>query len=71
MESELSSSVSVDDMSMNFEDLSDKSGAVVKEGVLMIRNIQKTNEGTFMCKVENGVGSELTAIIKVRILGKA
>lgn len=41
----------------------------VEEGTLSINNIQKTNEGHYLCEAGNGIGSGLSAVIMVSVQG--
>lgn len=41
----------------------------VEDGTLMINNIQKTNEGYYLCEAFNGIGSGLSAVILVSVQG--
>lgn len=36
----------------------------------MINNIQKTNEGYYLCEAVNGIGSGLSAVILISVQGK-
>lgn len=42
----------------------------VEDGTLMINNIQKTNEGYYLCEAVNGIGSGLSAVIMISVQGK-
>lgn len=42
----------------------------VEDGTLMINNIQKTNEGYYLCEAVNGIGSGLSAVILISVQGK-
>lgn len=42
----------------------------VEDGTLSISNIQKTNEGYYLCEAVNGIGSGLSAVILVSVQGK-
>ncbi|XP_052739475.1 cell adhesion molecule Dscam2 isoform X15 [Bicyclus anynana] len=39
----------------------------VEDGTLMIANIQKTNEGYYLCEAVNGIGSGLSAVILISV----
>ncbi|VEN53579.1 unnamed protein product [Callosobruchus maculatus] len=39
----------------------------VEDGTLMINNIQKTNEGYYLCEANNGIGSGLSAVILISV----
>ncbi|XP_031351172.1 Down syndrome cell adhesion molecule-like protein Dscam2 isoform X16 [Photinus pyralis] len=39
----------------------------VEEGTLMINNIQKNNEGYYLCEAVNGIGSGLSAVILISV----
>ncbi|XP_076265884.1 Down syndrome cell adhesion molecule 1 isoform X17 [Rhynchophorus ferrugineus] len=39
----------------------------VEDGTLMINNIQKTNEGYYLCEAVNGIGSGLSAVILISV----
>lgn len=41
----------------------------VEDGTLMINNIQKTNEGYYLCEAVNGIGSGLSAVILISVQG--
>lgn len=41
----------------------------VEDGTLMINNIQKTNEGYYLCEAVNGIGSGLSAVIMISVQG--
>lgn len=41
----------------------------VDEGTLSIDNIQKTNEGYYLCEAINGIGSGLSAVILISVQG--
>ncbi|KAL7294790.1 hypothetical protein TKK_0011722 [Trichogramma kaykai] len=49
------------DLKMNNADIS------VEDGTLMINNIQKTNEGYYLCEAVNGIGSGLSAVILISV----
>lgn len=36
----------------------------------MINNIQKSNEGYYLCEAVNGIGSGLSAVILISVQGK-
>lgn len=36
----------------------------------MINNIQKTNEGYYLCEAVNGIGSGLSAVILISVQGE-
>ena len=42
----------------------------MEEGALEIHNIQKTNEGYYLCEAVNGIGSGLSAVILISVQGK-
>lgn len=42
----------------------------VEDGTLSISNIQKTNEGYYLCEAVNGIGSGLSAVILISVQGK-
>lgn len=42
----------------------------VEDGALNIANIQKTNEGYYLCEAVNGIGSGLSAVILISVQGK-
>lgn len=42
----------------------------VEDGTLMINNIQKNNEGYYLCEAVNGIGSGLSAVILISVQGK-
>lgn len=41
----------------------------VEDGTLMINNIQKNNEGYYLCEAVNGIGSGLSAVILISVQG--
>jgi hypothetical protein len=41
----------------------------VEDGTLTINNIQKTNEGYYLCEAVNGIGSGLSAVILISVQG--
>jgi len=41
----------------------------VEDGTLSINNIQKTNEGYYLCEAVNGIGSGLSAVILISVQG--
>lgn len=41
----------------------------VEDGTLIINNIQKTNEGYYLCEAVNGIGSGLSAVILINVQG--
>lgn len=41
----------------------------VEDGTLMINNIQKTNEGYYLCEAVNGIGSGLSAVVLISVQG--
>ncbi|XP_031786534.1 Down syndrome cell adhesion molecule-like protein Dscam2 isoform X10 [Nasonia vitripennis] len=49
------------DLKLNNPDIS------VEDGTLMINNIQKTNEGYYLCEAVNGIGSGLSAVILISV----
>lgn len=52
------------DLKLNNPDIS------IEDGTLMINNIQKTNEGYYLCEAVNGIGSGLSAVILISVQGK-
>lgn len=42
----------------------------VEDGTLSINNIQKTNEGYYLCEAVNGIGAGLSAVILISVQGK-
>lgn len=42
----------------------------VEDGTLSIINIQKTNEGYYLCEAVNGIGSGLSAVILISVQGQ-
>lgn len=42
----------------------------VEDGTLMINNIQKNNEGYYLCEAVNGIGSGLSAVILISVQGR-
>lgn len=43
---------------------------MVEDGTLSILNIQKSNEGYYMCEAVNGIGSGLSAVILISVQGR-
>jgi Immunoglobulin domain len=41
----------------------------VEEGTLSITNIQKSNEGYYLCEATNGIGSGLSAVMLISVQG--
>ncbi|KAM7342874.1 Down syndrome cell adhesion molecule 1 isoform 4-T6 [Cochliomyia hominivorax] len=50
-----------------YKDLKKNDNIRVEEGTLHIDNIQKTNEGYYLCEAINGIGSGLSAVIMVSV----
>lgn len=51
-----------------YKDLrSNDSSIRVEEGSLFINNIQKSNEGYYLCEAINGIGSGLSAVILISV----
>lgn len=42
----------------------------VEDGTLSINNIQKTNEGYYLCEAVNGIGAGLSAVIFISVQGE-
>lgn len=42
---------------------------IVEDGTLSVLNIQKSNEGYYMCEAVNGIGSGLSAVIYITVQG--
>lgn len=42
----------------------------VEDGTLIINNIQKANEGYYLCEAVNGIGSGLSAVVLITVQGK-
>lgn len=42
----------------------------VEDGTLTINNIQKNNEGYYLCEANNGIGSGLSAVILISVQGE-
>lgn len=42
----------------------------VEDGTLMINNIQKNNEGYYLCEAVNGIGSGLSAVVMISVQGE-
>lgn len=53
-----------------YKDLKNNSDIKVEDGTLTINNIQKSNEGYYLCEAVNGIGSGLSAVINVNVQGK-
>lgn len=41
----------------------------MEDGTLTVNNIQKTNEGYYLCEAVNGIGSGLSAVILISVQG--
>lgn len=41
----------------------------MEDGTLSINNIQKTNEGYYLCEAVNGIGAGLSAVIFISVQG--
>lgn len=41
----------------------------VEDGTLHVHNIQKVNEGYYLCEAVNGIGSGLSAVIMISVQG--
>lgn len=41
----------------------------IEDGTLSINNIQKTNEGYYLCEAVNGIGAGLSAVILISVQG--
>uniref|UniRef100_A0A1I8Q6K5 Down syndrome cell adhesion molecule n=1 Tax=Stomoxys calcitrans TaxID=35570 RepID=A0A1I8Q6K5_STOCA len=50
-----------------YKDLKKNDNIRVEEGTLHIDNIQKTNEGYYLCEAINGIGSGLSAVIMISV----
>ncbi|XP_032292782.1 cell adhesion molecule Dscam1 isoform X33 [Drosophila virilis] len=57
----------VGDTPGEYKDLKKSDNIRVEEGTLHIDNIQKTNEGYYLCEAINGIGSGLSAVIMVSV----
>ncbi|XP_068632811.1 cell adhesion molecule Dscam1 isoform X20 [Battus philenor] len=56
------------DMPGDYKDLKPNNPNVkVEDGTLTITNIQKTNEGYYLCEAVNGIGSGLSAVILISV----
>ena len=55
----------------NYQDLDTnvQSNVKVIDGALVMKNIQKENEGYFLCKSTNGIGRGLSAVIYISVQG--
>ncbi|XP_065205888.1 cell adhesion molecule Dscam1 isoform X13 [Planococcus citri] len=51
----------------DYKDLKNNSDIKVEDGTLTINNIQKSNEGYYLCEAVNGIGSGLSAVITVNV----
>ena len=56
----------------NYQDLDTnvQSNVKVIDGALVMKNIQKENEGYYLCKSTNGIGRGLSAVIYISVQGK-
>ncbi|XP_030381731.1 Down syndrome cell adhesion molecule-like protein Dscam2 isoform X2 [Scaptodrosophila lebanonensis] len=57
----------VGDTPGEYKDLKKSDNVRVEEGTLHIDNIQKTNEGYYLCEAINGIGSGLSAVIMISV----
>nr|XP_017031904.1 Down syndrome cell adhesion molecule-like protein Dscam2 isoform X8 [Drosophila kikkawai] len=57
----------VGDTPGEYKDLKKSDNIRVEEGTLHIDNIQKTNEGYYLCEAINGIGSGLSAVIMISV----
>ena len=57
----------------NYQDLDMQVQSNVKviSGALVLKNIQKSSEGYYLCKASNGIGRGLSAVIYISVQGKA
>ena len=55
----------------NYQDLDTnvQSNVKVIDGALVMKNIQKENEGYYLCKSTNGIGRGLSAVIYISVQG--
>lgn len=53
----------------DYKDLKNNSDTRVEDGTLIINNIQKSNEGRYLCEAVNGIGAGLSAVITVNVQG--
>lgn len=53
----------------DYKDLKPTSNVKVEDGTLSISNIQKNNEGYYLCEAVNGIGSGLSAVIMISVQG--
>ncbi|XP_072155042.1 cell adhesion molecule Dscam1 isoform X22 [Bemisia tabaci] len=51
----------------DYKDLKPTSNVKVEDGTLSISNIQKNNEGYYLCEAVNGIGSGLSAVIMISV----
>ena len=42
----------------------------IVDGTLIIKNIQKSHEGYYLCKATNGIGRGLSAVIYISVQGE-
>ena len=47
-----------------------QSNVKVIDGALIMKNIQKENEGYYLCKSTNGIGRGLSAVIYISVQGE-
>ncbi|XP_055385728.1 cell adhesion molecule Dscam2 isoform X15 [Condylostylus longicornis] len=57
----------VGDTPGEYKDLKQNDNIRVEEGTLFIDNIQKNNEGYYLCEAINGIGSGLSAVIMISV----
>jgi len=48
----------------------DRGSVRVVDGSLVIKNIQKSHEGYYLCKASNGIGG-ISAVAKISVQGKS
>ena len=56
----------------DYQDLdvqTDRSNVKIVDGTLIIKNIQKSHEGYYLCKASNGIGG-ISAVAKLSVQGK-
>lgn len=51
-----------------YKDLRQNDSSVrVEDGNLIVENIQKVNEGYYLCEATNGIGSGLSAVVQLNV----
>ncbi len=54
----------------DYHDLETSRSVLIVEGALVIKNIQKSHEGYYLCKATNGIGSGISAVARIAVQGE-